>query len=142
MRSLLQAGSSQPSSRLPPNPAPTLRAGSSSGIGRYICRAFAEAGASRIAILGRRHAVLQSAKSEIESRNAGVVVTTHTVDIADLVAVQNAAAEIGGWDVLVSNAGYLSDIKHLVDSEPQDWWKAFEACSTQNSLYCADLRTV
>lgn len=100
--------------------------GGGSGIGKGLTRAFADAGASKVAILGRRDTVLQQAKQEVESHTAGVTITTHPADVADMTAVQNAADDIGRWDVLVSNAGYLSEPRHLVDSDPEDWWKAFE----------------
>ncbi|KAK4552090.1 hypothetical protein LTR86_010626 [Recurvomyces mirabilis] len=101
--------------------------GGGTGIGAEITQAFAEAGAARIAILGRRTNVLEETKQKVgKSTDGKVAVSTHVTDVSDLASVQKAAEEIGKWDVLVSNAGYLPDIKHLVDSDPTDWWKAFE----------------
>ena len=100
--------------------------GGGAGIGKCLTRAFADAGASTIAILGRREGALQGTKQKIESSNERVTVSTHATDIVDIAAVSKAANEIGKWDVLVSNAGYLPDVKHLVESSPEDWWKGFE----------------
>ncbi|KAK3678421.1 hypothetical protein LTR78_001718 [Recurvomyces mirabilis] len=101
--------------------------GGGTGIGSAITQAFADAGAARIAILGRRPNVLEEMKQQVENSTDGkVTVSTHATDVSDLASVQKAAREIGKWDVLISNAGYLPDIKHLVDSDPTDWWKAFE----------------
>ena len=100
--------------------------GGGAGIGRGITQAFADAGAATIAILGRRDAMLQDTKREVEAKNGGVTVTTHPTDIADIAAVKKAAEEIGKWDVLVSNAAYLPEVQSLVDSDPEDWWMGFE----------------
>lgn len=36
------------------------------------------------------------------------------------------AASVGGWDVLVNNAGYMSKPGTALDIDINDWWKAFE----------------
>ncbi|KAF2158998.1 hypothetical protein M409DRAFT_38018 [Zasmidium cellare ATCC 36951] len=101
--------------------------GGGSGIGKGMTRAFAEAGASKIAILGRRDAVLQQTKSEIEDAVRGATtIQTNAVDIQDLPAVKRVADGIGPWDVLLANAGYLSEPMPLVDADPEEWWKSFE----------------
>lgn len=100
--------------------------GGGAGIGRGMTRAFAEAGAAKVAILGRRAGVLQEAKKEIEESVAGANIEAYGVDIMDLKAVSQVANEIGNWDVLVANAGYLSEPKPLIDSDPDEWWRSFE----------------
>ncbi|KAK1814736.1 hypothetical protein LTR12_010872 [Friedmanniomyces endolithicus] len=100
--------------------------GGGSGIGRGIAQAFALAGASSIAILGRRQALLEETKLLIASKLPGTTISTHVADVTDSLAVQKAAREIGQWDVLVSNAGYLSSKAPLVESDEAEWWKGFE----------------
>ncbi|KAK0904179.1 hypothetical protein LTR91_001190 [Friedmanniomyces endolithicus] len=100
--------------------------GGGSGIGRGIAQAFALAGASSIAILGRRQALLEETKQLIASKLPGTTFSTHVADVTDSLAVQKAAREIGQWDVLVSNAGYLSSKAPLVESDEAEWWQGFE----------------
>lgn len=96
------------------------------GAGRETARAYAVAGASRIAVLGRTSATLEDAQRSIEADFPSVRVSTHTADIADETGVQKAAAEIGKWDVLVLNAGKLAKPSSIVEAELTDWWRAFE----------------
>ncbi|TKA47066.1 hypothetical protein B0A54_02544 [Friedmanniomyces endolithicus] len=100
--------------------------GGGSGIGRGIAQAFALAGASAIAILGRRQALLEETKQLIASEQPGTTVSTHITDVTDSLTVQKAAREVGQWDVLVSNAGYLSSKAPLVESDEAEWWRSFE----------------
>ena len=100
--------------------------GGGSGIGRGIAHAFADAGASRIAVLGRRDAMLRETKKLVGEKNSNMTVSTHPTDITDAAAVKKAAEEIGKWDILVSSAAYLPTPQPLVDAPLQDWWQAFE----------------
>ncbi|KXT08636.1 hypothetical protein AC579_6561 [Pseudocercospora musae] len=79
--------------------------GGASGIGKGLTRAFADAGAACIAILGRREDVLMAPKQEIETQNEGVAISVYVADVADLVSIEKAASLAGDWGVLVSNAG-------------------------------------
>lgn len=101
--------------------------GGGAGIGRGITQAFADAGAASIAILGRREDVLLEAKKDVlASRSGGLTITTHVADVTDSAALKYAAREIGGWDVLVSNAGYLSKAVPVAEADEEEWWKGFE----------------
>lgn len=101
--------------------------GGGSGIGRAFVQAFADAGVAKIAIIGRRLNLLQDTKQEIEASHPDVTITVHAADIADGSAVADIAATVGSWDILVSNAGYLPEPTSVIDSDPSDWWKGFEA---------------
>src|SRR5258708_36452304 len=87
-------------------------AGGSRGIGRSIALAFAEAGA-HISICARGAQALQATRAELAAH--GVVAHAATCDLADESSIARyiaqAAAALGGIDVLVNNAtGYgLSD---------------------------------
>lgn len=115
--------------------------GGGTAIGRALSLAFADAGASPIAILGRREGELHTTKGDIESRHERVAVSIHLTDLVDLDAVEAKAAEIGRWDILVCNAGYLSDLPHLVNSEPEEWWNAFQVAFCSAMLSRTTLRT-
>ena len=100
--------------------------GGGTGIGRAIAQAFAAAGAAKVAILGRRDEMLQETKRIIEAKNSAVIITTHPTDITDPTAVKKAAANIGRFDILVSNAAHLPTLQPLLDAPVEDWWRAFE----------------
>ncbi|MCJ1394764.1 hypothetical protein MMC18_007644 [Xylographa bjoerkii] len=116
-----------------------LVTGGGNGIGKATAISFARAGARAAAIIGRTEATLLRAKAEIEegavtaSRDTGhhpVVVRTFTADILDAKAIEAAfsavRAETGPIDVLVSNAGYLSEQFLVATSPLDDYWHAFE----------------
>jgi len=95
------------------------------GIGRETTKAFAIAGATGIAIIGRKEAPLLDTKKFIESEYS-VPVSIHVADITDASAMRKAASEIGEWDVLVMNAGYMATPGTTLGSDIDEWWKAFE----------------
>ncbi|MFD8707882.1 SDR family NAD(P)-dependent oxidoreductase [Kitasatospora sp. NPDC059648] len=83
--------------------------GGGTGIGRAIAARLAGDG-YRVAVLGRRAAVLEEARTQIE-RDAGPgTVVPVAGDLADPAAVEQVAArvgELGPVDVLVNNAGAI-----------------------------------
>lgn len=116
--------------------------GGGAGIGRGLTHAFAQAGAASIAILGRRSGMLLKTKAEVEGKHSDITITTHSADIVDAASVEKAAKEIGSWDILISNAGYLSSPSHLVDSDPTEWWRSFEVVHTGQSRASQSLHIV
>ncbi len=97
----------------------------------FQARAFAQAGAATVAILARRTALLQETKQVVESEFPDVKIPLHTVDITDPKQVQAAAAEIGEFDILVMNAGFLPGPASIADSTLEDWWKGWEVRAQQ-----------
>jgi len=95
------------------------------GIGRATAEAFAAAGAAGVAISGRKEAPLLETKEFIESKY-GVPVSTHVADVTDPTAMKKAAADIGTWDILVMNAGYMTSPGGSLASDLDDWWRTFE----------------
>lgn len=84
--------------------------GGGTGIGAETARYFAEAGASRIALLGRREQPLLDTKVSIQERFAGVEVFVASTDVADKIKVDAAFAKFAGderIDVLVSAAAMI-----------------------------------
>ncbi|KAF2232804.1 putative oxidoreductase [Viridothelium virens] len=84
--------------------------GGGTGIGAATARHFAEAGASRIALLGRREQPLLDTKASIEQQYADVEVFAASTDITKKSEVDAAFAKfVGGGKihVLVSNAAVI-----------------------------------
>lgn len=52
------------------------------------------------------------------------------MDVMSYESVEAAAAqtakEFGRLDILINNAGYLSDFEVLADSNPGEWWRNYE----------------
>ena len=102
--------------------------GGGAGIGAEIVHSFAAAGATQIAILGRRRNMLEATKANIEKEFSGSVkISTHVADVSKEADLVKAAKEIGTWDVLVMNAGYMPTPNKVVETDMEDWWKGFEA---------------
>ena len=104
--------------------------GAGGSVGGATAVAFAKAGASRIALVGRRDKPLQETKAEIETAVPGTKVLLEHGDIADAKSVSAALhkvkKELGEVDVLVCNAGYLPQFENLQRSDPEEWWRGFE----------------
>jgi NADPH:quinone reductase-like Zn-dependent oxidoreductase len=99
--------------------------GGGSGIGGAIARSVAKAGASRVAIIGRRHDVLDENKTAMVAVSpAATGVTTAIADISkeDEVAVAFAAiaAKIGTLDVLIHNAAYFGGSNLVMDDSVEE----------------------
>jgi NAD(P)-dependent dehydrogenase (short-subunit alcohol dehydrogenase family) len=94
-----------------------LITGGGTGIGAETARYFAQAGAARIAILGRREQPLLDTKASIEQKFPGVEVFVATTDVTKESEVDAAFSKFAGngkIDVVISNAG-VSGPKEPVD---------------------------
>lgn len=119
----------------PTNPANSasgkvvLVTGGGAGVGKGIAKAFVQAGAKAVVILGRRENLLTEAKSELEKLGSSKVLY-FVADITDKPALDKAfegtEKQVGKVDVVVGNAGFLSDTGPAAKSEVNDWWKGFE----------------
>ncbi|KAH6867586.1 putative short-chain dehydrogenase [Thelonectria olida] len=89
-----------------------LITGGHTGIGFAISRAFAQAGADKIIIVGRRGDLVRSAASRVASEFPSVQVVGHTCDIADLASVDQLWKALAGEgtliDVVVLNAAKVT----------------------------------
>ena len=92
--------------------------------------AFAKAGAAKIAILGRTEKTLLAAKKSIDTIYPTTNLSILTADVANEVSVKAAFKDIkstfGSVDILVSNAGYLPDIKSVEHISVDEWWRGYE----------------
>jgi NADP-dependent 3-hydroxy acid dehydrogenase YdfG len=100
--------------------------GAGQGIGREVANAFAQAGASAIHILGRTKQTLEETKEIVGESYPEIKVVVHVADIVDASALEKAAKEIGQWDVIIANAGYMPTPDLIEDSDAGEWWKTFE----------------
>ena len=95
--------------------------GASSGLGRQMAKAFAEAG-SNLVILARRIERLEELKKELEV--TGVKVLPIKCDVTSTEEIDNAAAlaekEFGKVDILVNCAGSSKD-KGVLDMQDEEW---------------------
>jgi len=101
----------------------TLVTGASRGIGRAIALTYAKEGAD-VAITSRKAASLESLAAEIaELGRRAVPMEWDVCDVASADArVEEAAAKLGGLDVVVNNAGVISPTRF--PDVPEDEWDA------------------
>ncbi|KAF5608520.1 hypothetical protein FPANT_444 [Fusarium pseudoanthophilum] len=107
--------------------------GGGTGIGRSIAIAFAQAGASTIAILGRRLGRLEGAAAEIAEASGGKTnVIFEAVDISQRskldAAVANLVKKANGAkiDILISNAGVSPDVGAVVGFDEAEFRQGIE----------------
>ncbi|KAM6504656.1 hypothetical protein FSOLCH5_015391 [Fusarium solani] len=95
-----------------------LITGGTTGIGFAIAKAYAQAGAKRVIILGRRKGLIQSATARLEADYPKVQLIGRVCDVADLAAVEELWASFDKdsifIDVLVLNAAKVSPAEPLL----------------------------
>lgn len=115
-----------------------LITGGGSGLGPHIARAFATAGSTSIALVGRTVSSLKTSAAALRSSFPSIEVLTFVADITDKTAIDAALAEtkekLGPIDILISNAGYMSSAATVKDSDVIEWWKSFEVNVKGNFL--------
>ncbi|MDP4025231.1 SDR family oxidoreductase [Methylobacterium sp. NEAU 140] len=102
-------------------PAPGLRVlvtGGAAGIGARIAEAFDEAGA-HVYVCDVDPAAVAALRAAHPSIGAGVANVAERESVDRL--VDDAAAALGGLDVLVNNAGIAGPTGSIEDIEPDDW---------------------
>ncbi|RWR31206.1 acetoin reductase [Sinirhodobacter populi] len=97
-----------------------LVTGAGQGIGRGIALRLAKEGAD-VGLVDLKSDKIESVKAEVEA--LGRKATTFTADVSDrdqvFAAVEHVAKELGGFDVIVNNAG-IAQVKPLEDVRPAD----------------------
>ncbi|OHE93837.1 hypothetical protein CORC01_10858 [Colletotrichum orchidophilum] len=106
--------------------------GGGAGIGASVAKSLAKSGIASLGLLGRTLKSLEETKTAIEALHAETKVFLYTADVTNAKettdAVTSFAGSVNGGkiDILVANAGYMADLKSIPDSDPEDWWRAFE----------------
>ena len=106
-----------------------LITGADSGIGAAVAIAFAREGADvALSYLPTEEEDAQHIKSVIEKTGRKAVLLPGDVADADFCrqVVEDAAAELGGFDALVNNAGRQIAIEQLEDLSDEQWTNTFE----------------
>ncbi|KAH9042871.1 NAD-P-binding protein [Lactarius hengduanensis] len=107
-----------------------LITGASRGIGQETAITYAMAGAN-VTIVGRSQETLDKTAAVIHARVSGAQILGIPTDVRDPkateAAVEATLERFGRLDVLIANAGTLSDFnKKLGDKDPDRWWNTFE----------------
>ena len=106
-----------------------LVTGGGTGIGAETARYFAEAGASRIALLGRREQPLLDTKASLEAKYPGVEVFVATADVtkkSDVDAAFAAFLNDGKLDVVVSAAAVTGAVESVQDVDADRFMDGIE----------------
>lgn len=107
-----------------------LVTGGGSGIGAETARSFAEAGAARIALLGRREQPLRDTKALIEKQYPGVEVFIAPTDVTNKSQVDAAFGKFAGngkIDVVVSNAALAGPPDSVENAQEERFLGAIHA---------------
>jgi NAD(P)-dependent dehydrogenase (short-subunit alcohol dehydrogenase family) len=103
--------------------------GASKGLGRTTALSFAKAGAEGIALGARSDFSNLEAEVQSAAKSAGKKapkVLKLKLDVLDKASVADAARstekEFGRLDILINNAGYLSEFVPLLETDPEEWW--------------------
>ncbi|KAJ4292634.1 hypothetical protein N0V90_009297 [Kalmusia sp. IMI 367209] len=112
---------------------PVLISGGGTGIGAETARAFAQAGASRIALLGRRPQPLADTKASLEQAYPGIEVFTASVDVTKAKEVNDAVEAFVPLNsgkkinVLVSNAGASGPMGAFLEVDGDEYMEGINA---------------
>lgn len=110
-----------------------LITGASKGLGRAIAIGYAEAGASHIAVAARSDVSSTVTAVREAAKNAGrdePTVFALEMDVSDMASVRAAAERLTTeWrrlDILVNNAGYMAPFNLLLDTDDDEYMKAWD----------------
>jgi NAD(P)-dependent dehydrogenase (short-subunit alcohol dehydrogenase family) len=111
-----------------------LITGASKGIGLTTAINTVKAGCSAIVLAARSslEAAEQAVrKAATKAGRENVRIVTIQLDVTSIESVQRAAeiagAALGGkLDVLINNAGHLSEFQSIGDSDPEEYWKTWQ----------------
>ena len=115
-----------------------LITGGNSGIGKAIARALAEAGV-RVAVAGRREQANRKTVAELKEKNPGAEAIAITADVSveeDCVrAVRETREGLGGFDLLVNNAG-IGGGETIADTSTENFDRVLKT-NLYGALWCA-----
>ena len=100
--------------------------GSGYGIGVAIVRAFAEAGAKHVYLLGRTKSRLEETLRSMSADFPETTFSAHSVDVTKEAKVKAFFDALSSSpDVLVNNAGYMTAPAPFPDVNLEDFWQSF-----------------
>ncbi|KAL2876455.1 hypothetical protein SGCOL_008261 [Colletotrichum sp. CLE4] len=103
-----------------------LITGAGSGIGASTARSFAQANAAKLILTGRTESTLQKTSAALRADFPNLEVSLHVGSVSSPENVASLFASLDrSPDVLVNNAGYLSEPMSFVDADLKDWWQGF-----------------
>ena len=107
-----------------------LITGASGGIGRAAASSFAASGPKALVLLGRRADALAETASIVRGSHADVKIQTHEAELCDAAGVRaamnKAAAEFGGINILVHCAGVLAPVVPLLEADPSTFLDGYK----------------
>jgi NAD(P)-dependent dehydrogenase (short-subunit alcohol dehydrogenase family) len=116
-----------------------LITGGGTGIGAETAHSFAEAGAARIALLGRREQPLLDTKAAIEHKFPGVEIFDAATDVTNKSEVDSAFAKFlddGKLHILVSNAAMIGPLESVEEVDGEKFLDAIHK-NLKGSLFVA-----
>ena len=107
-----------------------LITGASGGIGRATASSFAASGPKALILLGRRADALAETASIVKASYSGLAIRTYEAELCEASGVRDAmnkaAAEFGGIDILVHAAGALAPVEPLVEADPTTFLNGYK----------------
>jgi NAD(P)-dependent dehydrogenase (short-subunit alcohol dehydrogenase family) len=104
--------------------------GASQGIGQATSVAFARAGAAAVYLTARSERGLEETKAKVLESNPATLCEYSICDVTEerqvQAAVERCVRTFGGIDVAHANAGILNPFVKIGESDPVEWWKAWE----------------
>ena len=103
-----------------------LVTGAGYGIGASIAKAFAQASAKEVILVGRTKHRLESTASTLGKEFSSTKFTVLAADITSTTDVAKLFDSISGpVDILINNAGFLSTPTNFLDADLKDYWESF-----------------
>lgn len=103
-----------------------LVTGAGRGVGAHIARNIAEAGATKIGILGRDKRRIEEAKIQYAQEYPSSIFIAYASDITDEAGIAAVFKDFGVPDILINNAGVFPDDGVFVKQDLKSWWYGFE----------------
>lgn len=103
-----------------------LVTGGSSGVGFSICKAFAETGVARIAIVARSPEKLEKAQAELATAWPATQVLTYQASVTDSARMTEILQHLGTVDVLVMCAAVVHERAKATNISIEDVQRAFD----------------
>ena len=100
--------------------------GGSRGIGEFIVRSFAEAGASHIGVLGQDASRIEAARERFSAAYPAVKFAAFVANITDEDAIGAVFQDFGVPDILVNNAGVFPDDGPFIKQKLSEWFSGFQ----------------